>query len=108
MKVRFWGVRGSIPTPAASEEIEEKIVQAMLGADGVDLSDETASGRSILLITSTTGRFASNALRSTNRVCGIGPSEASTSNTAPSTIFRIRSTSPPKSAWPGVSRMLIL
>ena len=33
---------------------------------------------------------------------------ASTSSRAPSTIRRVRSTSPPKSAWPGVSTMLIL
>ncbi len=42
----------------------------------------------------------------TNLVCGIGPSAASTSRMAPSTMLRIRSTSPPKSAWPGVSTML--
>ena len=35
------------------------------------------------------------------------PSAASTSSTTPSTMFRMRSTSPPKSAWPGVSTMLI-
>ncbi len=46
-----------------------------------------------------------SALRSTNRVCGSGPSEASTSSTIASTIDRPRSTSPPKSAWPGVSMM---
>ncbi len=40
-------------------------------------------------------------------VCGIGPSAASTSTIAPSTIDRMRSTSPPKSAWPGVSTMLM-
>jgi hypothetical protein len=44
---------------------------------------------------------------STNRVCGIVPSKASTTSSTPSTIFITRSTSPPKSAWPGVSRMLI-
>ena len=38
---------------------------------------------------------------------GSGPSEASTSSSTPSTIDRPRSTSPPKSAWPGVSMMLI-
>ena len=37
----------------------------------------------------------------------MGPSEASTSKTTPSTMDKIRSTSPPKSAWPGVSTMLI-
>jgi len=33
-----------------------------------------------------TGSFASSALRSTKRVCGSGPSEASTSSTTPSTM----------------------
>ena len=65
-----------------------------------------ASGRSTLLMTRMTGRFASSALRSTNLVCGSGPSDASTSSTTPSTMDRPRSTSPPKSAWPGVSMML--
>ena len=36
------------------------------------------------------------------------PSAASTSSRQPSAIFRTRSTSPPKSAWPGVSMRLIL
>ncbi len=53
------------------------------------------------------GRCASRALRKTKRVCGSGPSAASTSSITPSTIFSTRSTSPPKSAWPGVSTMLI-
>ena len=66
-----------------------------------------ASGRSVLLTTSITGRCAANALRNTNRVCGSGPSEASTSSSTPSTMDRPRSTSPPKSAWPGVSMTLI-
>jgi hypothetical protein len=67
-----------------------------------------ASGRSTLLTTRITGRRASSALRSTNRVCGSGPSLASTSSSTPSTIVSPRSTSPPKSAWPGVSTMLSL
>ena len=66
-----------------------------------------ASGRSILLMTTIGGRPRANALPSTNRVCGSGPSDASTSSTTPSTIDSVRSTSPPKSAWPGVSTMLI-
>ena len=53
------------------------------------------------------GSRRSSALRSTKRVCGSGPSEASTSSMTPSTIDSVRSTSPPKSAWPGVSTMLI-
>src|SRR5215218_3301706 len=65
-----------------------------------------ASGRSTLLMTRITGSRASSALRSTKRVCGSGPSEASTSSSTPSTIVSPRSTSPPKSAWPGVSTML--
>ena len=48
-----------------------------------------------------------SALRVTKRVCGIGPSMASTSSRTPSTIDSARSTSPPKSACPGVSTMLI-
>ena len=43
----------------------------------------------------------------TKRVCGIGPSTASTSSSTPSTMLSTRSTSPPKSAWPGVSTMLM-
>ena len=66
-----------------------------------------ASGRSILFTHTTTGRSNSNALRRTNLVCGIGPSNASTTRMTPFTIFSTRSTSPPKSAWPGVSMMLI-
>ena len=43
----------------------------------------------------------------TKRVWGMGPSKASTSSSTESTIFSTRSTSPPKSAWPGVSTMLM-
>lgn len=39
MRVKFWGVRGSIPTPTSSEQVQEKIFQALLGASGVNLSD---------------------------------------------------------------------
>ncbi|NUP98868.1 MAG: MBL fold metallo-hydrolase [Armatimonadetes bacterium] len=45
MRIRFWGVRGSIPTPSSAEEIEHKLVQALLGARGVDLEDEAAVRR---------------------------------------------------------------
>ncbi|CAM4062270.1 hypothetical protein HEMA109418_07515 [Helcobacillus massiliensis] len=67
-----------------------------------------ASGRSTLLTTRITGSFAASALRSTKRVCGSGPSEESTSSTTPSTMDRARSTSPPKSACPGVSITLMV
>ncbi|MDP9613270.1 hypothetical protein JOF35_005608 [Streptomyces demainii] len=66
------------------------------------------SGRSVLLMHRITGSLAWSALRSTKRVCGSGPSEASTSRTTASTMDRPRSTSPPKSAWPGVSMMLMV
>ena len=67
-----------------------------------------ASGLSTLLTATITLWPSSSALPRTKRVWGIGPSAASTSRITPLTIFRIRSTSPPKSAWPGVSTILIL
>ena len=45
MKVTFWGMRGSIPTPTSPAAIEEKIRQALHGAVGVDLSSEEAIER---------------------------------------------------------------
>jgi phosphoribosyl 1,2-cyclic phosphodiesterase len=47
MYVKFWGTRGSIPTPLASQTIEQKIRQALTGAAGLDLSDETVIERYI-------------------------------------------------------------
>ena len=70
-------------------------------------SSGRAPGRSILLITTIGVKCWSNAFFKTKRVWGIVPSKASTINKTPSTIFMIRSTSPPKSACPGVSTMLI-
>ena len=70
-------------------------------------SETRASGLSILLMTTIGFSFCSKALRSTYFVCGIGPSKASTRSKTPSTMLRTRSTSPPKSACPGVSTMLI-
>ena len=67
-----------------------------------------ASDLSILFITRIIGNSFSKAFFRTNLVCGRGPSLASTSKRAPSTKLRLRSTSPPKSACPGVSRILIL
>src|SRR5215212_6903471 len=70
-------------------------------------SVERASGRSTLLIATIGRRPILRAFETTNFVCGMGPSAASTSTITPSTMLRIRSTSPPKSAWPGVSTMLM-
>jgi hypothetical protein len=64
-------------------------------------------GRSILFTTRMGFNPSASALRVTKRVWGMGPSKASTSRHTESTILSTRSTSPPKSAWPGVSTMLI-
>ena len=65
------------------------------------------SGLSTLFTTTIGFKPNAKALEVTNFVCGIGPSAASTNKTTPSTMDKIRSTSPPKSAWPGVSTILI-
>ena len=66
-----------------------------------------APGLSTLLTTRMGLRPNASAFLVTKRVCGIGPSCASISSTTPSTMLKARSTSPPKSAWPGVSTMLM-
>ena len=66
-----------------------------------------APGLSTLLTTRIGFRPRASAFLVTKRVCGIGPSCASISSTTPSTMLSARSTSPPKSAWPGVSTMLM-
>ena len=48
-------------------------------------------------------KFCFNAFAKTNFVWGIGPSEASTNKITPSAMPKTLSTSPPKSACPGVS-----
>ena len=42
MRIKFWGVRGSIPAPVSSKEIRNKITKALEGAQGVDLADPQA------------------------------------------------------------------
>lgn len=42
MRIKFWGVRGSLPSPINSERIENKIRRALMGAKGIDLNDEKA------------------------------------------------------------------
>jgi phosphoribosyl 1,2-cyclic phosphodiesterase len=42
MKVRFWGARGSIPTPMSLNELQDKIKAALIGAVGIDLTDQEA------------------------------------------------------------------
>jgi uncharacterized repeat protein (TIGR01451 family) len=81
-------------------EVEEQLV------DLVDHLVGRASPRSTLLIT-TTREVAGQGLGQDVTGLGIGPSAASTSRTTPSTMASARSTSPPKSAWPGVSTRLM-
>lgn len=42
MKITIWGPRGSIPSPIKPEQIEEKIVQAILNLPKIDTSDPIA------------------------------------------------------------------
>jgi len=42
MLVKFWGVRGSIPTPVSTGRITGKIIRALSSAKGVDLDDPQA------------------------------------------------------------------
>ena len=45
MRVKFWGTRGSIPTPMAPAAVEDKVRQALRRAIGLDLSSEEAIER---------------------------------------------------------------
>lgn len=47
MYIKFWGTRGSIPTPTSSETIKFKIRQALEGAAGLNLSDPAVIERYI-------------------------------------------------------------
>ncbi len=42
MHVKFWGTRGSIPTPTSASAIRKKIYQALAGAAGLDMNDAEA------------------------------------------------------------------
>src|SRR5258707_4531266 len=42
MLVKFWGARGSIPTPMTERDLQEKIKVALFNAVGVDLTDHKA------------------------------------------------------------------
>ena len=92
--------KSNCQSSAPSSNIRSKT--ASCTSSGVQFSLST------LLITTIGLSFISIAFCSTKRVCGIGPSKASTNSSTPSAIFSTRSTSPPKSAWPGVSIILIL
>jgi anti-anti-sigma factor len=42
MRIKFWGVRGSIPSPVTSAEIKGKLIAALVQAQGVNLGDRLA------------------------------------------------------------------
>lgn len=42
MVVRFWGVRGSIPTPPGTQQVKDKILRALKGVSATDIADERA------------------------------------------------------------------
>jgi len=39
VRVKFWGVRGSIPTPLSTEQLQEKLFHALTAAKGLNTSD---------------------------------------------------------------------
>jgi ribonuclease BN (tRNA processing enzyme) len=45
MYIKFWGTRGSIPTPLPAEALKGKIWQALKGAAGLDLADPAVLDR---------------------------------------------------------------
>jgi phosphoribosyl 1,2-cyclic phosphodiesterase len=42
MRIIFWGVRGSLPAPLCAEQVMERIIGAVAGAEGVECSDMDA------------------------------------------------------------------
>ena len=62
MRVKFWGVRGSIPTSPTNEEIRERLVETLLrfGRDGraVDLRDRDAVERYVAQLPRALNAFA--------------------------------------------------
>lgn len=45
MYIKFWGTRGSIPTPVSLPDIKNKIRKALEGAAGLDLTDQAVVDR---------------------------------------------------------------
>ena len=58
MYVKFWGTRGSIPTPISSVVLQEKIRWALENAAGLDLSDPAVLNRYMERLPFTVGRQA--------------------------------------------------
>ena len=61
MKIRFWGVRGSIPTPHTPDTVRQKITEALRRATVGDLGSDEAIGRFIdTLPFSVSGTYGGN------------------------------------------------
>jgi phosphoribosyl 1,2-cyclic phosphodiesterase len=45
MYIKFWGTRGSIPTPLSAEAVKEKVRRALEGAAGLNLADQATLHR---------------------------------------------------------------
>ena len=43
MRVKFWGIRGSIPAPLSPDALEEKIIHLLVEANGSDISSPEAA-----------------------------------------------------------------
>ena len=103
--------RPSIPTGCVHDGKVQSLVAGTEGDEEIEHLVEHTVGPGIgpiALVDDDDDRMIQfERLLSTKRVCGMGPSKASTSSRTPSAIFSTRSTSPPKSAWPGVSMMLM-
>src|SRR5690606_16411592 len=107
---RIFGHPAVAARPVKDREIELLVGRVERGEQIEHFVDNLVGARvrPVDLVDGTIGfRPTLSALPTTNLVCGIGPSAASTRSTAPSTMLRMRSTSPPKSAWPGVSTILM-
>jgi len=39
MKIRFWGVRGSLPTPPSADHFRQKVLELLRRVQGIDISD---------------------------------------------------------------------
>ena len=93
--------RRRAPEPAPVEDLEDD-------DDDFGFGLAAAAPKAAPATTTTGFNPSERAFDNTNLVCGIGPSCASTMRSTPSAIFSVRSTSPEKSACPGVSMILIL
>ena len=55
MRVKFWGVRGSVPTPLTPVEMEDKIVEVLVAAAAADTATPEAARRFVRSLPTTLG-----------------------------------------------------